>query len=194
MTEYRQRCCSHCGVTYQPTTSRNKHCSWQCRFLEVMAGFTGDGCWEWPLSVGNHGYGQFAITPRVMAAAHRLSLSMLLGEEIPQGLFVCHVCDNRRCVNPSHLFLGTPADNVADMVSKGRGNWEKARRKGVDNPQYGSTRTAARRFSLDQEANIYRLALATSNRQAGREVGCSHSVVGRIVRETNLLAQSAPRS
>lgn len=96
----------------------------------IVANSTPDpttGCWVWNKRIDKYGYGKISvkyaqrhgnkaydsmIASRVSYVAHK--------GEIPDGMLVCHTCDNRACVNPDHLYIGTAKDNYNDMVERGR--------------------------------------------------------------------------
>jgi hypothetical protein len=75
-------------------------------------------CHYWVGAIGGNGYGTFTYL-RKTVLAHRISYKFYKGE-IPEGMCVLHKCDNRMCVNPDHLFLGTHKDNMDDMKNKSR--------------------------------------------------------------------------
>ena len=97
----------------------SKRDEWIIRFLrQVDDSSSPTGCWTWLGATDAKGYGSMGISGQTWAA-HRLSYA-LHNSDLPPDAFICHHCDNPPCVNPAHIYAGTPADNVRDMVSRGR--------------------------------------------------------------------------
>lgn len=89
-----------------------------------------DTCWLWTGADNGRGYGLFGLDTKrsVGVLAHRFSWQLHNGP-IPIGLYVCHHCDVKRCIRPSHLFIGTATDNMRDCNAKGRINYAKGTQK-----------------------------------------------------------------
>lgn len=146
-------------------------------------------CWEWLGSIDIGGYGYFGIgsrkTEQRTVKAHKF-MWQLYNIAIPEGLFVLHRCDNRKCVNPDHLWLGTHQDNMDDMVAKGRqvhGERRVAiaksippekRARGEDLPNH--------KLTWDQVEEIRKKYMAGATRAAlGRGYGVSATSIFHIV-------------
>lgn len=118
--------CINCGKLFErsrPDQNSQKMCSVRCRwehYTEVPADV--EACWEWVGTVANNGYGVLRVSGKV-ETAHRLALK-LDGLDV-RNAHVLHSCDNRSCVNPIHLRLGTARDNVDDTMKRGRHAWNR---------------------------------------------------------------------
>ena len=125
------------------------------------------GCWEWQLARNNDGYGVMKVGYKMMKA-HRVSFALTFGP-FDNELLVCHNCDNRSCVNPDHLFLGTNADNSADMKAKGR----QAR---------GRTHGNSKLTEADIPVIMAQHATGAATRDIARDFGVSHAAISHITR------------
>lgn len=128
-----------------------------------------DKCWEWQSSKNDQDYGRFLFN-RKSRAAHRIAWELTYGE-IPDGLSVLHKCDNRKCCNPAHLFLGTHLDNMRDMVQKGRHVPCLGERHGMHKLTAEKVRYIRKRYA---QGGILQRELAD-------EMGVSRSTIGKAI-------------
>lgn len=141
-------------------------------FFSVITPGDPNECWPWPTVHTTTGYGALSHDGQAYGA-HRASYEIHRGP-IPPGLFVCHHCDNRPCVNPAHLFLGTAADNAADMAAKGR-----ASRCGPTRPSRGMDQPQAK---LDDEKVRYIRRSSKGGPALADEFGVSRKCISLVRR------------
>lgn len=140
---------------------------WLEKFWAKVDKRTDIECWEWQGFRLPKGYGSMSVYGKTYLT-HRIAYTDYYGE-IPHGMHVCHKCDNPSCCNPLHLFLGTNADNVADMVKKGR------QQRGVKHHNSKLTEADAENIrTLYANKDI-------SQAEIGRLYNVSQTTVGQII-------------
>lgn len=153
------------------------------RFWALVTRRGGDACWEWS-GFRLRGYGMVRRGPRNIRA-HRFSYELTYGA-IPIGMVVCHHCDNPACVRPSHLFLGTQLENIADRHAKGRSGGPRGER----NAHSGVSDDVVREAVLRVRAGEMKAAVA-------RSIGVTKTAVGlwcnRGVRSSAFSPEYAPK-
>ncbi len=153
------------------------------RFWSKVTPEPNTGCWLWTASVNASGYGQVGVGGRYGSTevAHRVAWTLAKGP-VPDGVCVLHRCDNRVCVNPDHLFLGTKADNTHDMLRKGREaggerHWTRTP-GGRERVRNGTTKLAEPQVREIRD----RLAQGDPQRAIARDFGVSQTAVSDIRR------------
>ena len=121
-------------------------------------------CWEWTGALFGNGYGHLQANHK-NSLAHKISWEIHNGE-IPKGLLVLHKCDNKKCIRPDHLFLGTHVDNMQDMLRKERGNKPKGEKIGISKltgSQIRTIKTLKKNGNLSQQkiAEVFNVAQST---------------------------------
>jgi HNH endonuclease len=113
--------CEQCGTICIKKYGK-AFCGDRCRFLSyVIMSENVDDCWLWIGGLSRKGYGKFQSGKHTKIAS-RIAYELFKGI-IPDGKFVCHTCDNPRCVKPAHLWIGTNSENQQDSIKKGRHRW-----------------------------------------------------------------------
>lgn len=143
-----------------------------------------NGCWEWTACIGNTGYGEIRINWK-RYYAHRASWLIHNGE-IPEGsdyhgMCVLHKCDNRKCVNPDHLFLGTNVENIADSMAKNRRKGIPRNRKAPYTQQEIENRRRVKSFERQAIRDLYRNGITKT--QLTKKYGVSYGTIKIILEE-----------
>lgn len=144
------------------------------RFWKKIKRLNPSECWVWTASTRD-GYGQFNVNGK-MVASHRIAWVLANGQiphdNSPHGICICHRCDVRACCNPSHMFLGTNAVNIHDMISKGR---HVARRGDLSGMSKLTTEQVYKIRHMHASGSTYFRDIAT-------KFGVSEQLIGMIVR------------
>ena len=137
----------------------------QARILKHSDPIADNGCWVWKGATSNAGYGLCRSEKKRTASAHRVSFQAFVGE-IPEGKVIAHVCDNKLCVNPAHLFLATHAENSADMVNK---------KRSARGAKSGGSKLTEEQVKFIRESKL-------SHRKLGAMLNVSHANIGYVKR------------
>jgi hypothetical protein len=169
----RSNCCSRsCMNKMNIISGINQRRLISERFFEKVEKTS--NCWNWMGALSSKGYGYFWLENK-MELAHRISWILIHGY-IPEGFEVMHECDNPKCVNPDHLFLGTHAQNMADMKNKNRAgrNWRK-----------GSQCAHAKLDEEQVKKIIHEIKLGRAHINLAHEFGVSRTAITAIATGRN---------
>lgn len=180
--------CRKCGT---PTTNRD-YCSQPCyhashprtpapvRFWAKVHKNGLNGCWTWTGYINPGGAGRFAPVGHKPLSAYRYSWELNVGP-IPEGMLICHHCDNRACVRPDHLYVGTQRDNVRDAIERHRFYRGGAYTPYRIPPRYGADNKMTK-LTDDQVREIRAIYPSIGARRLGKMYGVVPSAIQGIVK------------
>ncbi len=200
MTVIVYRPCERCGAPFKPKhhqlrKGNGRFCSHTCgrlrgrredlktRFDKYWAGEPNSGCWLWTGTSDRAGYGQINVDGKNRIATH-IALSFQ-GIDVPKGMFACHKCDVPACVNPAHLFVGTPRENMQDAAAKGRWSAPPILR-GQNQPKAKLTDDAVRQMRQEYATGT------TSTPKLSRRYGLSQASIHAVISGKTWAHVSAP--
>lgn len=167
---------------------KQKHMSWEVlkeyatRFWSFVEKGEPDQCWNWQGYAMPTGYGRVCLGGKYYSA-HRTAWVLANEHDAPFDAFVCHRCDNPSCVNPAHLFVGSPKDNTQDMLKKGR-------HRHNPNPDLApATLTEQQVITIRQD-----YADGKTTYQLADEYGMTPGNISRIVRGITYARYGGPRT
>jgi len=182
--------CTHCHCNIMILPSQlgvRKFCSRECHYAHTLSQNEdrfwdrvkkSDGCWEWQGRIEKNGYGSWGFYSRTWRT-HRLSWTLRYGP-IPDGLWVLHHCDNRKCVRPDHLFLGTLADNMRDAAVKGVMS-AAVRKAWITHPDLWRGEKHGRAKLTDNDVRAIRATTSVSQTELAHRYGVSQATIWRII-------------
>lgn len=142
-----------------------------------------NGCWIWTAGKNIGGYADFWYEGKSQRG-HRCSY-LLYNGKIPKGIYVCHKCDTPSCVNPDHLFLGTPKDNTQDAVVKGRLTWK------LKNKRISPKKTLEERKQISERMKGNKIWLGKKHSQATKEKITNLLLGHKVSNESKLKMRAA---
>lgn len=163
--------CSDLGRSHQVTDPEKLNALYKknvASFYKNVYPEPNTGCWIWGGSYNAGGYGKLLIRRLKIYLAHRFSYYHFIGE-YDRSLCVCHTCDNRYCVNPQHLFLGTHVDNAADMIRKNRASNRSGERNG------------RAKLNKNDALKIRQLVGSKSMKELSKEYGLTYKSIWNVV-------------